>query len=374
MAVVTLAPRGALHVGEAVGIERQRVLTYVPSDTLFAALLTAWAQLGRAEEMLAHLQGTRPPLTLTSAFPCLYTANEQGRPQATLRFYPRPMVRINASDENKAKVGKKLTRAAWISDTLFHRLCQGEDVTNACQDDFFGPGGLWLDPADASRLDDDRRDPQGNLRPLWQVDVVPRVALDRVTNASTLYHTGRVLFARQVGLWFGLRLAADGLEAPLRQALDTLADAGLGGLRSVGHGAFRWGWQEKDLPRADQTDYAVTLARYAPRDAGEITHTLRVERSAYKLVTVGGWCVDDHGHPWQRQRARLIAEGSVIGHHSQPAGWMVPVTPRKPKGWQQDATPWPFGENGRGRQVYRWGYAFLLPVAEAALPSEANHV
>jgi CRISPR type III-A-associated RAMP protein Csm4 len=163
------------------------------------------------------------------------------------------------------------------------------------------------------------------------------------------------------------------LEAPLHQALDVLADAGLGGLRSTGHGAFCWGWQEKDLPRAEQVGYAVTLARYAPRDVDEITHTLRVERSAYKLVTVGGWCVDDYGHPWQRQRVRLVAEGSIIGHHSQPEGWLVPVTPHKPKDWQGDASPWPFGENGCGRQVYRWGFAFPFPVAEAALPPEVNH-
>ena len=370
MPIVTLAPRGALHVGEAVGIERQKVLTYVPSDTLLAALLTAWAQLGRVAEILPHLQKADPPLKLTSAFPCLYTINEKGV-QSTLRFYPRPLVHIKASEECKEQAGKKLTQAAWVSDSLFYRLCRGEDVSDACQDEFFGPDGLWCDPSDAHHLAD-WRTTRGDLRPLWKVDVVPRVAVDRVTNASTLYHAGRVLFAHRVGLWFGLRLATDEIEAPLRQALDLLADAGLGGLRSIGHGAFRWGWQDQDLPRIGQEDYAVTLSRYAPRSADEISHTLRVTHSAYKLVTVGGWCADDQGHPWRRQRVRMVTEGGVIGCRSQPAGWMVPVTPRQPEGWQEEVTPWPFGKNGDGRQVYRWGHAFLLPVAKAAL-SEVNY-
>lgn len=371
MPIVTLAPRGALHVGEAVGIERQRVLTHVPSDTLLAALLTAWAQLGRTEEILPYLQKADPPLALTSAFPCIYTVNERGiRP--TLRFYPRPLVQVNANDDCKDQVGKKLTQATWVSETLFYRLCQGEDVSDACQEEFFAPGNLWYDPSDARHLAD-RRPPQGDLRSLWEVSVVPRVAVDRATNASTLYHAGRVLFAHRVGLWFGLRLKTGELESLLCQALDFLSDAGLGGLRSIGHGAFHWGWQEEELPYVGREDYAVTLSRYAPRDADEISHALRVKHSAYKLVTVGGWCVDDWGHSWRRQRVRMVVEGSVIGCRPRPTGRMVAVTPRRPRGWQDEVSPWPFGENGEGRQVYRWGHAFLLPVARSALPLGVNY-
>jgi CRISPR type III-A-associated RAMP protein Csm4 len=365
MVIVTLAPRGALHVGEAIGIERQRVLSHVPSDTLFAALFTIWAQEGRGAEMLRRfLSSGPPPFTLTSAFLCLY-AGADGRPQATLRFYPRPLVSIRADEQRREEVGKKL-KAAWVSQNLFERLRRGDDVSDACRDDCFAPRSLWIDPADLPHLAD-RRDAQGHLHALWEADNVPRVTLDRATNASVLYHVGRLDFSANVGLWFGLRIQAVDIVSHLQRALDLLSDSGLGGLRSIGLGAFTWGWREEESADDGDSGYAVTLARYAPRDDEEVRRILQAPHTAYTLVTVGGWCVDDSGHPWRRMQTRMVPEGSLIGRADTFAGWMVPVAPRRPDGW--DEALWPFV----GRQVYRWGYAFPVGVARAALPVEVRH-
>ncbi len=372
MVIITLAPKGSFHIGEPVGIERQAVLMHIPADTLFAALTTTWAQSGRdVHGLLARFtEADAPPLLLTSAFPCLYDNNRQ----ATLRFFPRPLVKLNADKKKIEEAGKGLKKAAWVSERLFGQLCQGENIEAALDKRCFGPGGLWVTPKD---LTPRRRgaeettqglplDVEEHLAPLWKQWDVPRVTLDRVSGASQLYHIGRVTLAAQVGYWFALRGEATLVNA-VTEALAVLADSGLGGLRSTGHGAFDWVTSEAALPGAGDSGYAVTLARYAPRDATEAAQTLQQPHTAYTLVNVGGWCVDDAQHAWRRRAVRMAAEGSVLG--AKAVGQLVNVTPKKPCNWQDQETPWPFDT----RQVYRYGYAFPVGVAAAALPEEVKN-
>lgn len=365
MSFITLAPKGSFHIGEPVGIERQAVLTHIPADTLFAALCTAWAQGG--EDVTALLSyfmpGSAPPLFLTSAFPCLYR-HVDGKPQSVLRFYPRPMVKIVASKEAIDAAGKDLKKAAWVSEQLFQHLCAGKSVEKALGNECFGPGGVWVTPEDLLEDSTQRRrnaeptalrlDAEGRLKPLWKQWDVPRVTLDRVTGASTLYHIGRVTLAENVGLWF----AARGDVSLLRGALDRLADSGLGGLRSTGHGAFTWGWTEEDIQATGNSGYGVTLARYAPCGKDEVRQTLQQPHAAYSLVSVGGWCVDDAQHAWRRQAVRMISEGSVIGIPHASLGQLVDVAPK----------------SVMNRPVYRYGYAFPMGIAPAALPEEVAYV
>lgn len=361
MAIITLAPKGNFHIGEPVGIERQRVLGHIPSDTLFAALATAWAERGEIGAKLALFQNGSPPFLLTSAFPCLYERLDDQALRPVLRFFPRPVVKIHADQEVKDRVGKRLKQATWVSETLFWRLCKGEDVSNACQNELFGPGGFWVTAEEAKVL---YKDAEGHLKPLWKQWDVPRVTLDRQTNAGTLYHIGRVTLRENVGLWFAVR----GDMATIREALDMLADGGIGGLRSTGHGAFTWASTEGDLSDPGNSGYVVTLARYAPRDENEVSNALQTPHTAYKLDTIGGWCVDDHHHAWRRRSVHMIAEGGVLG--AKAVGQLVDVTPDKPGDWQEEATPWSFSD---ARRVYRWGYAFPVGIAPAALPEEVSY-
>lgn len=367
MTIFTLVPKASFHVGEPAGSERARVLTYIPADTLFAAIVTAWARLGRVAELLPQITEPQiPPFTLTSAFPCLLNADKT----LALRLYPRPLVKLNATQESIQAAGKPLRQANWVSERLFTRLCQGDDVTDACKSTYFAPGGVWIDPEDVGKFP---RDKHGKLARLWSAakdSAVPHVALDRVSNVSQLYHVGRVTLAPRVGLWF----AARGLEtwhAAFSHALNFLSDAGLGGLRSTGHGAFAYHQTAADLPATSGARrYAVTLSRYAPRNAAEAQATLQAPRAAYKLKRVGGWCVDDHHHSWLRRQVTLVTEGSILGPTAPVPGCLVDVAPHQPTDWQEAATPWPFGPQ---RAVYRWGYAFTYPIASRACPQEVPY-
>lgn len=365
MPIVTLRPNGPFHVGQDIGVERQKVYIHVPSDTLFGALVTAWAQLGQADNVIRAFDG-QPPFILSSAFPCLM-AKDKGSWQVVVRLLPVPMVKL---PPDQALPPKQKKRLRWVSWQVFEKLCAAQPLDDEISDENFAQGKtIWLMKQERAAIVQAWRRDDIDTQPWWVTSVVPRVTVDRLTNASNLFHVGRVAFAEGMGLWFALRGNGNKELLPeyaglVKQALRILADAGLGGLRSTGHGAFEWDWEDMDplsppilLSSAEESEeYAVTLSRYAPKDADEIARALQTRGASYQLVNLAGWCHDDALHPWRRKRVRLVAEGSVIGCKENWAGKLVDV---KPSGAPQAQ----FG----GRGVYRYGYAFPVSVRKEAL-------
>lgn len=335
MIAVDLHPRGPFHVGE-LGVGREETLAYIPSDTLYAALVAAWVACGDKGPF------DPPPLRLTSAFPRV----------GTLRLYPRPFVRLKVERKQRDELGKTLAKFEWCSERIFALLLRGSDMTPlAVRDNFIG--GVWFHPED--ELPPAPRG-EAQWKRFWATQPpVPHVAIDRLDNAPNLFHSGRLTFGPGCGLWFGVEYNAPDGPARLERALGYLADAGLGGLRSTGHGAFVFTVHDAVTPALQATSgYAVTLSRYLPANAAEIAVALKAEHAAYKLVRVGGWCQDDAGQPWRRKQVRLVREGSVIGCAGSPIGRIADL---KPDGVGQ------FGD----RPVLRYGLAFPVPVDEEAL-------
>jgi len=333
MPIVDLAAKGGLHVGR-LGVAREASWPYVPSDTLFAAIVATLAQTPDGVGALEPL-----PFTITSAFP---------RIEST-RLYPRPLLPIVCNEMQRQRLGKALTKFSWCSPRIFDALRRGDDMTKLAEEGHFRQGGdLWLHPDDV---------PKGLERPtrFWATDPpVARVAVDRASFAPNLFHSGRVQFAKGCGLWFGVMMNTQEGEATLRRALTRLEDSGLGGLRSIGMGGFSFTWQEES-PAHSPAPLGVTLARYLPKDANEIGRTLGDPGAAYQFVVVGGWCRDDDGRPWRRKRVRFVREGSVLGWGGESLGRVADVTPSQ------------VGRFANGHRVLRYGLAFMLPAgAEVA--------
>jgi CRISPR-associated protein Csm4 len=337
MAIFDLTLRGPLHQGEFVGINRETVQEWIPSDTLFAAIVTAWARQGAdVAARLADFERGRPVFELSSAFP---RAGE-------VRFYPTPArLPSHSGLFGAGQSPKKAREIQWLSPGVLEALQAGQ--TPAAGDDNFLHGrGIWLTEAERASVEPYLAETaEGDLR-LWKSQVVPHAALDRASNASNLFHTGRVTFGESCGLWF----AARGRVEWVREALHDLADSGLGGLRSTGHGGFTFSESATELGVATG-GWALGLSRFAPASIEEITAGLQAERSAYRLVTVGGWCVDDGGHAWRRRSVRLVAEGALLP--ASVRGGLVDVRPLRPEAW-----------HGALRPVYRNGLAFLIPAGK----------
>jgi CRISPR-associated protein Csm4 len=339
MPIFDLTLRGPFYLGEFVGINREATLDWVPSDTLFAAMVTIWVQQGvDVSGRLAKFDQGSLPLLLTSAFP---RAGE-------VRFYPAPPRKPQRLFDVLSP--KALKKIAWLSQGVLDQLVRRDSVLeHDAARNFLHGGSIWLTSKERDAIDPLLSlDDEGRLS-LWRKQIVPHVTIDRVDNAPNLFHTGRVTFGPGCGLWFGVRGETDWVRAALR----SLADEGLGGLRSTGHGAFTFTEVSSDLPLVKGDQWGLCLSRYAPQTETEITQGIQQPQSTYQIVTVGGWCQDDAGHYWRRRSVRMLAEGAILPASAR--GGLVDVRPLKPEDWL-----------GPQRPVYRSGLAFLIPAGDLA--------
>jgi CRISPR-associated protein Csm4 len=199
-----LQMRSPLHVGEQ-GIGNEQTLTYIPSDTLFSALVVTWSMTPALQSSLPALvdPGITPPLLLTSAFP--YAGD--------VRFLPRPALSmptpLRATDTKAAETMKTVKRVEWVSESVFAALINGADQATLdawwAQKELLQAGAVWVTAEEGTRLKQDLSLATAEEELLWWTDVVPRVTVDRITNASQIYHVGRTYFAQGCGLWFAAR-------------------------------------------------------------------------------------------------------------------------------------------------------------------------
>ena len=338
MAIFDLTLRSALHMGEFVGINREAALEWLPSDTLFAALVTAWAQQGvDVNARLAAFSNGAPPLRLSSALPRA----------GSVRFYPAPpRLPQHSGLFDQGQSPKAAKKIRWLSQGVLNALINSQ-TPERDDDNFLHGRTVWLTSAERGQVEPLlAEDDDGHLS-LWHRQVVPHVTVDRASNTSNLFHTGRVTFGPDCGLWFAARGQIDWV----REGLTYLSDAGLGGLRSTGHGGFTYMDQLIELPVPRDGEWGLCLSRYAPQTEAEITQGLLAERSTYQLVTVGGWCQDDDGHAWRRASVRILAEGALLP--SSVRGQLVDVRPQTVPQFAR-------------RPVYRNGFAFLIPAGGLA--------
>mgnify|MGYP000899879906 CR=1 FL=1 len=343
-----LQMRSPLHVGEQ-GIGNEQTLAYIPSDTLFSALVVTWSTLPGLQDSLAALVDPEaaPPLLLTSAFP--YADD--------VRLLPRPALRL-APTLLDNETTKTVRRVEWVSETVFAALISGIDQAALdrqwSQKTLLQAGDTWTTGAEGSRLKTHLPQSDAGEHLIWWTDVVPRVTVDRITNASQIYHVGRTYFADGCGLWFAARGEVIWLDR-LEQVLAIKAGEGIGGLRSVGNGQFTLhadtapNFLTNSMADVNGAQAELLLSRLAPTP-GEMAQ-LRADVANYQLVLVGGFSGTPGTNPVVRRQVRMVTEGSVIGAgaaSARPPGQLVDVTP--------ETTPW------LGHRIYRYGYGFTVPV------------
>jgi CRISPR-associated protein Csm4 len=321
------SPGGGFHLGRE-GLEQETSSDTFPSDSLFSAVVATVAQVygEEAVETLVAAVQHEGVLRLSSAFPIL----------GSLPLFPLPRLRVNLTDY-QPKHGKRLKKVRYVSLGVLNRLVREAPmdawlpVDNApSQGILLNGGNVWVAAEEQSQLPDAARnvslDVLMEMR-FWNVGVVPRVTIDRATNASSIFQVGRTVFSADCGLWF-MADVADTYENVLDTVIHMLGDSGIGGERSAGYGKFSPELiPSPALDDPSRTNRVLALSRYHPRldelEAGVLTGDI-----AYDLVDVGGW-LHSAGHKAQRrQRVRMIESGSVLnGAYGIPVGQLQDVRP-----------------------------------------------
>lgn len=362
--------RSPAHFGE-LGIGIEETSDRVRSDTLFSAWISAYARLFRGEavtRLLARfLDPSTPPVRMSSTF--IYRQEAKG----DIYYLPRPLkfpCNYPAGDGDLAffKTYKKLN---YLPLDVWQRWYQGEGFTESDRAELIAETGGKSEQSlrQAGTFD---------YKKAFEIDQVPKIAVDRVTRATNLYHTGFVQFQAEQngsevkslsGLYFLLHFPQvdKGLANNLQAALHFLGEEGIGGERSSGAGRFELEWLEwSKLPETWQKvmNFSESSAHHCLMslfwdDEPSNLKQLITEEASYEIQERGGWITSsESGRQLRRKMVRMFAEGSVFS--GKPKGKLVNVTPKEFITRNGQYIPHP---------IYRNGISLSLPIKVAVNPN-----
>jgi CRISPR-associated protein Csm4 len=332
-----------VHFGE-LGIGMEETAERIHSDTLYSAWFSAYARLYPQEiEALFDRfpidkeQPIEPPFRLSSTF--VYS---QSALDADTYYLPTLLKLPTGYPHGDLKFAKAVRKLKFLPLSVWQRWYQGIGI-------------------EADREVDELLNKNGELAKvgtfnygnIFKGQTLPKVAVDRIHNATNFYQTSFVYFENG-GLYFLFYMPTpdDELYGKLKTALNWLGDEGIGGERSSGAGRFTADWLEltpewKEVIQAkiDQLDRALISLFW---DTPEVCYSyIEAENTRYQLQERGGWISARSGRQLRRKSVRMFTEGSVF---SQPdRGRLAVVTPDELKGKNH-------------HPIYRSGISLSLPV------------
>lgn len=346
-----------VHFGE-LGIGMEETAERVRSDTLFGAWVNIYARLfgsDAVEQLLDRVVGEAekpppiPPIKMSSTF--IYRSTDAKDGQREIYYLPKPLqFPPNYPKEDDLEFFKAYKKLRYLPLEVWQRWYQGsgfddqEELIAKTQDKPKSDGKLQ----EAGTFDYGKT---------FKTNKVPKIAVDRATRATNLYHTGFVQFqceqnkqkTEKAGLYFLLEFPQEDseLEKNLRAALYLLGEEGLGGERSSGAGRFKFEWLE--LPETWQqvvnfsggTHHALMSLFWQKSVPADMLD----DSSSYELLGRGGWiCSSFSGRQLRRKNVWMFAEGSVF--RERPMGQLADVTP----------------ERFKKHSIYRNGISLSLPI------------
>jgi CRISPR-associated protein Csm4 len=319
-----------LHLGEP-GIGLEAAGEHCPSDTLFGAIINAWALIFGKEwvrDLLQQFLDGQPPFRLSSAFPYWqWEEQEYKREECSL---PRP----------------------WMSP--YHRNIPDEDRRPIQREVRFVPAGLFrkwvrqdgLSEAEASRINE-----LPNKKP-WGDYQRPHIRWDRGGARTQLFSVGVLEFKENAGLYFLLRTGLPEMVQNVAKALKLLGEElGLGGERGAGCGRFVFDCPELPDDLKDAIRDSDVPARWCVLSIFHPRPEERRRLEGYRLVERGGYADSPFARKQvERKRCYLLAEGAVVSAADPVSGAMMDVTPDE--SFRKEVHP-----------VYRYALAFPVGIA-----------
>jgi len=207
-------------------------------------------------------------------------------------------------------------------------------------------GSVWLSRSEYNSL----RDPETRF---WAVGIRPRVAVDRITGASSVYSSGSVNFAENTGLYLYIEWLAGVDEAVRRQvqaAITYLGDSGIGGERTYGYGQYSASFehlQKMPIQQPPNAAHVTTLSPFIPRPS---ERTALTGEARYEIILRRGWLtLHGYSNP-RRPTVRMVDVGAILSTEPGVA----------PQGYLANATPQPL--QNTAYTIHRYGLCWPVAV------------
>jgi CRISPR-associated protein Csm4 len=325
-----------VHFGE-LGIGMEETSDRIHSDTLFSAWVSAYARLfgkDAVEERLKQFTTEiEPPFRLSSTF--IYRQVEE----KTIYYLPCPLKRPMNYPDDDFEFAKEYKKLNYLPLEVWQRWYQGEG---------------WKD-RDGDELKAKAKAKKGEKSEAFKKQKVPKIAVDRVTRATNIYHTNFVYFQEDAGLYFLVEFSKPEFENDFLTVLNFLGEEGIGGERSSGAGQFEVDnssieltsdWKQIREFTEGNSHSLISLFWENPLAPDLLDREGKLKQeSSYELLRRGGWISSSpSGSQRRRKSIQMFAEGSVF--------------PVKPKGKLADVTP----EGFSSHSVYRSGISLSLPI------------
>ena len=303
----------------------------IQSDTLYAALMSCLAKLGKNLPKDGDLG-----FTVSSLFPYF----QKDKDSTPVYFLPIPMQakQVELADVSKAK---KVKKVQWVDSALYSSVLSGESL--------FEGNDTYLPNIQESYLTTYElpEDITGS-KEFMKSEVSQRVTLKSRTgeeNAEPFY-VDKILFRHYAGLYF----IAEGDTTLLEKALQLLSMEGIGTNRNVGYGFFDYTADTLSIDLPKEANHQLSLSLFIPESKEQLETLMNSERVAYDFVRRGGWITT---YPYMTLRKNAIygfMPGSVFRRDEEKSVTVIgKIVDLKP---DMEIT----------HHVWRNGRAIMLPI------------
>ena len=238
-------------------------LKTIDSDTMYAALISCLAKLGRNIPQEGDLG-----CTISSLFP-FYQESENSN---AVYFFPKPLKQTFPTSEKAVTERKKIKKVVWLDTLYFSKILYGKQLFDDGSIDTAIHGEYMTD----MEIDDDFITSQ----------VSARVAVSRDGKEDARpFYMDRVMFKGNSGLFF----IADGDTRLLDKSLNLLQSEGVGTDRNVGNGYFEYRTDTIEIDIPEHSDYMMSLSSFIPESKSQLQTMLDSNDVAYDFKRRGGW-------------------------------------------------------------------------------------
>src|SRR5579885_1652258 len=275
------------------------------SDTLTSAILAAWRHVDpQASQAQIQAMAAAPPFALSSAMPAVERAGGFER----LIFIPPGLAQHALLDAQDRR--KRFRKARFAAPAALRALLQKQRIPDDAL--VVSDRGEVINPDPAPEFDAGQANDR--WRRLWLRQSSPRLSIDRLSGKASegiLFRYGAITFRRDVRLILLAEFADAGWRPRFEAALRLLAEEGIGGGRSIGHGRFAIVEINEAPVMGFGSDARMLLSLMLP-SRSEVDHGLLDPPAVYALVARGGWAESDGAGRARRKVVNMLAEGSVI--------------------------------------------------------------